>query len=350
MNDSLQKELKKNLERTARASFPESTEKGLKNPKSASKQKARRKHKKARSLNSIEEIKEDLEDDIIDTDFVDRQTAVALLNDWQTKKKFRDASVEEALATLIFDSQDGGLTYDEVKAMLKAAPPKSGKDSSDRSRESSWFADDDNLPLLRINDLQPGDILMMKSYHKFNPVSVALKGVRGNGSRYTVHAALVVENRGAGEYYIAHSNKHGVILDDFQVWAAGKYVVYRPQDEREADMAVDIATWICDGGLSYSHSHSIKGGTGGNSKFTKKAEQRAANIREAMQQEVADRPSPREVLDQKSMMCSEFVTFCFQGRHEAYIKLNSRNVVPPRLEEYCILNPEKFQVVGKING
>lgn len=92
MNDSL-KELKKNLERTVRASeLSGELKKAYKNPKSA-KQKVRRKNKKARSLNSFEEIKEDLKDDIIDTDFVDRQTAVALLNDWQTKKKFRDASV-----------------------------------------------------------------------------------------------------------------------------------------------------------------------------------------------------------------------------------------------------------------
>lgn len=255
----------------------------------------------------------------------------------------------QALATLIFDSQDGGFTYDEVKAMLKATPPKNGKKNSDRSRESSWFADDDNLPPVGVNGLQPGDIIMMKSYHPFNPVSLALKGIQGNGSRYTVHAALVVEKRGAGEYYIVHSNKHGVVIDDFRAWDAGKYVVYRPQDELEADMAVEVATWICDGGLNYAYGHSVQGGTRGDSKFNRKARQRAVNVREAMKQEVANRQSPKEVLDQDSMMCSEFVTFCFQGRQKAYIELNSRNVVPPRLEEYCMLNPEKFQVVGKIN-
>eukprot|EP00545_Synedropsis_sp_CCMP1620_P002662 CAMPEP_0119018966 /NCGR_PEP_ID=MMETSP1176-20130426/20683_1 /TAXON_ID=265551 /ORGANISM="Synedropsis recta cf, Strain CCMP1620" /LENGTH=510 /DNA_ID=CAMNT_0006973083 /DNA_START=33 /DNA_END=1565 /DNA_ORIENTATION=+ len=272
--------------------------------------------------------------------------AYDVLEDYQTQtipfsEMVKSVNVLTNKDDFIYDS---GFTPPQVKAMLKAAPPKGLMlRLSKQSKERQWMHS-----LNKVEKLKNGDILIQKLYAE-DPVTVAQKLFGGSGSRFSRHALIVTEVR-LHSVYVAHSTQAGLVRDPL-FSDGGPYIVYRATDKKEAAMAAATAEWIAGGNFEYSSVGGIIATITGRGWYDGVARARASIIYGEMQKPEGDRINPTDALeDMEGVMCSEFVVYCYQGTRDGeglpYIDLRAEKIVPPRLEDFLIKHRDKFRIQG----
>lgn len=318
------------------------------------------------------------------------------------------------------------ITLEQFKNMLKAAPPRKGKMTSVSEKiEKAWVG---TLTELKTSSLQPGDVAIRKDLEDSTiPVigQTFLKG--GMGSKRSGHAALYIGNGNFAEA-TGGEKVQRVGLTDISKHAkkdnGGYYdtvfVIYRPNDKKQAKAAVGIARWITLAELGYSNVHCAVPGTRRSKYGTRakeygkklKAKQKIAlnqgelmdalnakdyewmcrniqafqecGIKGIQREDISNlatnegvslskesknsdaakvtkltlkrvkktllediRREVRATVGVEEMMCSEFVTTCFQSVGEdTLIKQEGIATSPLALENYLIGNPDKFTVQG----
>lgn len=203
-------------------------------------------------------------------------------------------------------------------------PPKKSKFISDEEKEILWFA---KLEDTTIAELQPGDILLRKAYEP-HPIKAAQKPFYGDyGTSCTVHAMLY---SGAGKVIEASFSEKKLVEGDVP---AHDLIVWRPKDKAAATSALDVAKWMLSTGkVEYSEENCFATLFHNNS-FGPLGKGRAEQIR-------------KRQLPSTEMMCSEFVSFCFQGRKTVDIQLDAMRVAPLELEDYLNANSTRFVFAG----
>ena len=220
-----------------------------------------------------------------------------------------------------------------------------------------------NLPPVPIGDLQPGDILLKKDYRAFpdkSPVVSAQFLFRANrASKFTSHAILVVHaNTHTNHFNIAEAiaeNPSGVCRRDLAAnYGPGaaypdgaSFLVYRCVDVNTANLAVAAATRFATDDwpntqpeIGYSTKNCLGSFVGSSRTFGQKAMSNAEAITNGQ------RPYNK-------MMCSEFVTYCFQNgfnrqtHPNVSIELDAHRVAPIRLEEY-LNSHQNFDFRGRL--
>ncbi|MEM7479476.1 MAG: hypothetical protein AAF483_31205 [Planctomycetota bacterium] len=278
-------------------------------------------------------------------------------------RKSRKTELVLALAA-IFCVGSGQCAAQENKDWLRK---KSSFRSLDADAEQKLFM---TLPQVSRLALKPGDILLKKDYRvyegKASPVINAQKAFRATrGSKFTTHAILYIGNGRISESIA--DNPGGVwnrTLDHYGPDSPaykktdGAFVlVYRCQNETSVQRAIDCAQalaqtgWVANGPMTAKITYSMKNCMGafiGNSReFGTKAKNDATNLTQAV---TGSRPIAFGSRPLKEMMCSEFVSFCFQNgypTHPVEIALDAHRTAPIRLEEY--LNTHgNFALLGRI--
>jgi len=212
---------------------------------------------------------------------------------------------------------------------LNAINPKSTKN------EKAWFQ---TLNKITEDKLKKGDILIKKDYKGISPVVKAQKlFIAEMGSKYSAHALIYLYN---GKISECSNAKKGVFIGQIsEYWEYG-LLVYRCTDNIPRHGAAKIArSWAADTGesknISYSTQHCFHAWTN-SSAFGDKGKERARHV-------ARTKKWPTD-----EMMCSEFVTYCYQATDPPAIKLDAKHTAPIRLEDY-LNKASNFKFVGRIH-
>ncbi len=195
------------------------------------------------------------------------------------------------------------------------------------SKERKWFK---RLEKIEPDELESGDILIEKDYHGKHPIKLAQRAFKeSRGSDCSVQAMLFV---GDGRIITSDRDKDGIV--ESRVPDAD-LIVWRPKDPEEAASAVEVARWLAGEEVGYTSKRCLKSERDSN--YGGKAKKRHA--------EIVARELPAD-----AMMCSEMVTYCFQGREAAGIRLDARDTSPLELENYLNRHPNDFEFAGALAG
>jgi hypothetical protein len=214
------------------------------------------------------------------------------------------------------------------------------------------------LPTVSLESLEPGDILLKKDYGdyaKTSPVVTGQKLYNGKrGSKYTSHAMLSIGDGKVAEAIADKPSgawKRGLAAHygPSESYPKGAYILaYRPlRGGDAAERAVACANllasdgWESGGTMTADIGYSMENCLGswvGSSKYGPKA-------REHIQTLSAGK-APFS-----SMMCSEFVSFCYQFKEpdleNPRLKLDAHRTAPVRLEDF-LNGSDGFELLGRL--
>lgn len=226
-------------------------------------------------------------------------------------------------------------------------------DSTEAEAEyTTWFT---KQPTVDLANLQPGDILLKKAYWGGSMVIGGQAGFRASvfdtdqdytkkakpeywnylPSKYTSHAALYLGNDLVAEA-TPHADparpelKGGVLKRPFTAMYRGTcFLAFRPRDAAVASAAVE---WASATAVPYEKNTPLfEYSTGDclNSAFHSASfgSHAKGNIRDRV------KGDPKKNWNIKSLMCSEFVSYCLQNS-DTPIQLDAQYTSPMRLEEY----------------
>ncbi len=215
------------------------------------------------------------------------------------------------------------LDYDVIPVGSAICPPR----PTDEAKERAWYA---RLEEVTLDDLQPGDILIRKAYDGGMVVLAQLSFQAERGSKFSSHAMLYV---GGGQ--VCHAYEVPMAVGYSAPTPGATIIAWRPTDPAQARASVETARWLASSGLKYSVEHCV-GTAPHSSSWGPEAQKRADMVARR------ERPTHRT-------MCSEFVSYCYQGlRGNPWIKLDAMRVSPMRLEDHMNLNPDRFRFAGAV--